>query len=155
MRATLARIIERCASAQNAQAVSEHLLDIMTPSQRDAARAAVAKLRTWDLITLRGGRVLQGDLLWLRQGQETIGASQFQRDRVMSLRWRRGCRDLWSVLVPNGVRGRTHGALVGRQGSWWQPSMPIDVDDCLYFHEVGETRPSVIALTSVERIQIG
>jgi Nuclease-related domain len=155
MRATLGRIIERCASAQNAQAVSEHLLDMMAPSQRDAACAAVAKLRTWDLVTLRGGRVLQGDLLWLRQGQGTIGASQFERDRVMSLRWRRGCSDLWSVLMPSGVRGRTYGALIGRQSSWWQPSTPIDVDDCLCFHEVGEVKPSVIALTSVERIQIG
>lgn len=41
------------------------------------AARAIGELRTWDRVTLRGGRLLQGDVLWMRVFGNQAPAAMF------------------------------------------------------------------------------
>jgi hypothetical protein len=151
----LSKILERCVGDDDAKLWAEHVLDMIAPSQQQATCAALATLRTWDFITLRGGRVLQGDLLWVRIADETFDASMLARDSEMNLRWRRSLTGLCFVLLTEGPVGRTILSGADEAGVGWRASVDLDVSDCLYFHEVGRSRPSVIFLNGIDRIQVG
>ena len=152
---TLARIIERCAGSDGAQVWAEHVLDIITPGQKQAVCAALSRLRTWDTLTLRGGRVLQGDLYWLRVGDETFDAASLAPATTVDLCWRRDIWGLVPILLADGAFGRMGDALLADSAGGRRGERVLDVDDCLYFHEVGQPQPSVITLSAVDRIQVG
>jgi len=147
---TLNRIIQRCVGADGAKLWAEHLLDVITPGQQRAACAALAELRTWDTLTLSGGRVLQGDLHSLRIGDRTLHAADLSRGSELALHWRRDVWGLCLILASRGAPGRAVGTVCARRGT-----VPLDISDCAHFHEVGQTRPSVIALSAVNHIRIG
>jgi hypothetical protein len=151
----LSKIIERCVGNDGARLWAEHVLDVISPGQQQATCAALSKLRTWDLLTLKGGRVLQGDLLWLRIGDETLDASIMARDSEMELRWRRTLTGLCFMLLTEGAVGRTSLSMSDDAGKCRLETVDLDTTDCLYFHEVGRPRPSVIAFSSIDRIRIG
>ena len=75
-----------------------------------------------------------------------IGAEVFESEAVHELRWRRGVLGVLS-LMGWGPFGHIH----DRQAGW----RPVDVNDCVYFHEAGQAQPAVIALRDVDRIEIG
>jgi len=152
---TLGRIIERCVGDDGARLWAEHVLDIITPTQKQAACDALSRLRTWDMLTLRGGRVVQGDLLWLRVGDKVIKADMLARESRTDLRWRRDLSGLLAILLADGAVGRTGGSHFACMGGERHGAQVLGVDDCLFFHEVGQPKPSVIALTAVDCIHTG
>jgi len=68
----LAALIERCASHPASAKLTDGLFDILPPRLTAAAVAVIARLRTWDVLRLYGGRELIGDLLWLQFDGERI-----------------------------------------------------------------------------------
>lgn len=150
---TLTRVLERCVGNEGARLCAEHLLDVITPRQKQAVCAALAQLRTWDTVTLRGGRILQGDVLCLRIAGQAVSASLLARDSATELRWRRGAWGLCVMLATGAPPGRAVGS--GIASAERPEPVALDVDDWLCFHEVGQERPSFIALSSVDHIRIG
>ncbi|MGE4088362.1 MAG: nuclease-related domain-containing protein [Immundisolibacter sp.] len=141
----LAKLIERCAAPSTAGKLTEGLFEMMTPDTTVRIAEAVGRLRTWDVVRLHGGRELIGDLLWLRIGGRRIDA--LPAGRMAKLHWWRG--KLWGLVPLAGLApfGRLRGNLL--------PTASIGVDDCIYFHEAGRSRPSVIALPHVDELRTG
>lgn len=154
-RVMAARLVEKLASAEAATALNQNLLDIIPPSLGKAAATAIAELRTWDRITLRGGRVLQGDVLWLRMHGTHCPAEVMNRGGAVSFYWRRDLVGgfLWVVL--DGYPGYMQGTIFGDQHRIPRRILPVDLDACAYFHEAGAPNPSIVALTHVERVELG
>ena len=154
-RVMAARVVEKLAGVEAASGVNQTLLDIIPPSEGKAAAAAIAELRTWDRIALRGGRVLQGDVLWLRIHGTHCPAEAMDRGGIGSFYWRRDRLGgiLWVVM--NGYPGYMEGTIFGDQHRIPRRILPVDLDACAYFHEVGAPKPSIVALTNVERVEVG
>lgn len=153
--AALARLIQRCYKQENAVLLADEMLDVMTPAQQQSARAAIARLRTWDCLTLRGGRVLRGDLLWIRLGDQQLQGSSLEPGSELALRW---CRDSmgWVTVVLAGMApGRASGNLLNAHFLTKLGSAGVDQNDCVFFHEVGQAQPYSIALHCVDHIRIG
>ena len=99
------------------------------------------------MLRLHGGRELIGDLLWLQFDGERIEAGDLPVDSAAALHWR---RSRWLSLLPLlgfCAFGRIKGPLVAPRN--------LRSHDCVYFHEVGQARPSVISLVSVDAIRTG
>lgn len=150
-----ARLIERLVSAESAAALHQDLLDVIPPSQVKAAAQAIAELRTWDRITLHGGRMLQGDLLWMRMIGTHCPAEVMNRGGAVELNWRRDLLGGFLWVVMDGWPGYMQGTIFGDQHRIPRRALPVDQDACVYFHEAGMPKPSIIALTSVERMELG
>jgi len=141
----LAKLIERCAKPATAAKLTEGLLEMMTPATTTRIAEVVGQLRTWDVVRLRGGRELIGDLIWVRVDGRRIGV--LPACRKASLHWWRG--KLWGLVPLLGLApfGRMRGDLL--------PTTSVRMDDCVYFHEAGQIRPSVIALPHVDELRTG
>lgn len=150
-----AKLVEKLASAEAAKALHRDLLNVISPAQVKAAAQAIAELRTWDRITLRGGRELQGDLLWLRMIGTHCPAEVMNRGGAAELYWRHDLIGGFLWVVMDGWPGYMQGTIFGDQHRIPRRALPVDQDACLYFHEAGEPKPSIIALTSVERVELG
>lgn len=150
-----AKLVEKLVSAEAAKALHLDLLNVIPPAQVKAAAQAIAELRTWDRITLRGGRTLQGDLLWLRMIGTHCPAEVMNRGGAAELYWRRDLIGGFLWVVMDGWPGYMQGTIFGDQHRIPRRALPVDQDACLYFHEAGEPKPSIIALTSVERVELG
>jgi hypothetical protein len=139
-------LIQLCAEADEASKLSDGLFDIMSPGTVSRVRAAVDELQTWDRLQLLGGREVIGDLLWLDVAENRLPAEVLESRSEINMAWQRG---VFSFLPLFGVGpfGRLSGAGLS--------SRDLNVNDVVYFHEAGETRPAVIALRNVERIRIG
>jgi len=143
----LAALIERCASSEAATKLADGLFDLLPPKLTAAAASAIARLRGWDVLRLHGGRELIGDLLWLQFDGARVEAGDLPVDSAAALHWR---RSRWLSLLPLlgfGAFGRINGPLVEPRN--------LRSHDCVYFHEVGQARPSVISLVSVDAIRTG
>lgn len=143
----LAALIERCASGEAATKLADGLFDLLPPKLTAAAASAISRLRGWDVLRLHGGRELIGDLLWLQFDGERIDAGSLPVDSTATLCWR---RSRWLSLLPLfgfGAFGRIKGPLAEPRN--------LRSHDCVYFHEVGQARPSVISLVSVDAIRTG
>lgn len=150
-----AKLVDKLVANEAAAAVQRDLLDVIPPAQIKAAAQAIEELRTWDLVTLRGGRVLQGDVLWLRiigcqastwtlnPGGE--GHFVWRRDLIGGLQW----------VVWNESPGYVQGTLFKNQHLAPRRMVPLNSDACICFHEAGNPKPSIIALTHVERVRNG
>lgn len=141
----LARLIERCAKPATAGKLTDGLLEMMTPTTTAKIAEVVGRLRTWDVVRVHGGRELIGDLLWVRAGGRRTDA--LAAGRTASLRWWRG--KLWGLVPLVGL------APFGRLGGNLLPTTAVGMDDCVYFHEAGRPRPSVIALPHVDELRTG
>lgn len=141
----LAKLIERCARPSTASKLTEGLLEMMTPATTAKIAEIVGQLRTWDVVRLHGGRELIGDLLWVRAGGRRIDTLAAGRKAL--LHWWRG--KLWGLVPLVGL------APFGRLGGDLLPTTALGMDDCVYFHEPGRPRPSVIALPHVDELRIG
>jgi hypothetical protein len=141
----LARLIERCAKPETASKLTDGLLEMMTPATTAKIAEVVGRLRTWDVVRLHGGRELIGDLLWVRAGGRRTDA--LAAGRTASLHWWRG--KLWGLVPLIGL------APFGRLGGNLLPTTAVGMDDCVYFHEAGRPRPSVIALPHVDELRTG
>jgi hypothetical protein len=150
-----AKLIDWAASEEMATALHDKLLDVIPPMRLKAAAEAVSSLRTWDLLTLRGGRVLQGDLLWLRAGERTFDQRTFEPGGDVRLRWRRDDLGLVSWVLFGAWPGEMDGVLFKRMGSLPDKRIPLRIEDCVGFHEVGLPVPSTIHLSDIERIRLG
>ena len=141
----LAKLIERCAKPETASKLTDGLLEMMTPATTAKIAEVVGRLRTWDVVRLHGGRELIGDLLWVRAGGRRTDA--LAAGRTASLHWWRG--KLWGLVPLVGLApfGRMRGDLL--------PTSAVRMDDCVYFHEVGRPRPSVLALPHVDELRTG
>lgn len=141
----LAKLIERCAKPATASKLTDGLLEMMTPATTTKIAEVVGQLRTWDVVRLHGGRELIGDLLWVRAGGRRIDA--LAAGRKASLHWWRG--KLWGLVPLVGLApfGRLRGDLL--------LTTAVGMDDCVYFHEAGRIRPSVIALPHVDELRTG
>ena len=142
-----ARIIEFFATRDEARVLVDGSLDMMTPGMFKAAKATIEALRTWDKVTLHGGRQLGGDLLWLQLGSQRLRPVGWPRDFEIAMNWKR--HRLKSLLAyvlrqPLGRAGR--GPIAGRA---------LSPHDHLLFHEAGQRKPSVIALRDVEWLTMG
>ena len=151
----LAKVLEHIVGADAAAQLNDSLLQVITPVQVRVAAIAVHKLRSWDRLTLRGGRVLQGDVIWLRLCGVQIPASALTQGGEAELTWRRDLLGLCSWVMFAGETGRLKGNLVSDQHLLPRKTLALDPQDCVYFHEVGNDAPSIIALFHVERVQMG
>ena len=88
---------------------------------------------------------LIGDLLWVRAGGRRTDA--LAAGRTASLHWWRG--KLWGLVPLVGLTP------FGRLGGDLLPTTAVGMDDCVYFHEAGRPRPSVIALPHVDELRTG
>lgn len=143
----LAGVIEYFARADDARKLADGMFNILPPGLVREARAAVSDLRTWDRITLHGGRCLIGDLLWIQLGDERVAAERWASGLTIKTCWRRN-------LLPSLFPLMGYGPF-GSLKSQAFTSRPIGVYDCLYFHEAGQQRPSIIALRDIDLIQVG
>lgn len=143
----LEALIERCAAEPASAKLADGLFDILPPRLTAAAAAVIARLRTWDVLRLHGGRELIGDLLWLQFDGERIDGAQLPSGGVASLHWRRHRKTSLLPLAGIGPFGRIKGKLI--------PSRTLRVHDCVYFHEAGQARPAVVSLASVDEIRMG
>jgi hypothetical protein len=151
----LAKVLERIVNADEAVQLNDSLLKAITPAQLKAAAEAVQRLRTWDRLTLRGGRVLQGDVVWLRLCGTQIPASALTPGGEARLTRRRDLLGLCSWVIMGGCAGTLKGNLISDQHLLPRKALALDPQDCIYFHEVGLDAPSVIGLGHVERVQMG
>lgn len=140
-----ARLIERCTKPSTAERLTDGLYEMLTPGFTAAVAEAVRQLRTWDVVRLHGGRELIGDLLWVRIAGQRIDALAARR--TARLRWWRG--KVWAMVPLAGLTpfGQVRGDLL--------PGRALGVDDCIYFHEAGQPRPSVISLRYVDELRTG
>jgi Nuclease-related domain len=151
----LAGLIQRFAKEEDAKLLTHEMLDVMTPAQKEAARTAISQLRTWDCLQLRGGRVLRGDLLWLRIGDQRLAATEFEPGAELAMRWCRDDTGWITVMLAGMAPGRAFGsALKGRIATRFG-SVGVHVDDCVYFHEVGQAQPQAIALHAIDQVRVG
>lgn len=141
----LAKLIERCAKPATASKLTDGLLEMMTPATTAKIAEVIGRLRTWDVVRLHGGRELIGDLLWVRAGGRRTDA--LAAGHTASLHWWRG--KLWGLVPLVGL------TTFGRLGGNLLPTTAVGMDDCVYFHEVGRPRPSVIALPHVDELRTG
>lgn len=151
----LAKVLERIVKAEEAVQLNDSLLKVITPAQLKAAAEAVQRLRTWDRLILRGGRVLHGDVVWLRLCGTQIPASALTPGGEARLNWRRDLLGLCSWVMMGGCAGTLKGNLIGDQHRLPGQALALDPHDCIYFHEVGLDAPSVIGLGHVERVHMG
>ena len=154
-RRAAARVAQWLASAETSAALAQHLLQMIPPADVKAAAEAIGALRTWDRLTLRGGRELQGDIVWLRITGQQVPAQALKPGGAAVLHWRRGLIGGLRWVVMNQRPGCMAGDLF-----WDQHRVPgrrvwLDTEDCVYFHEPGKSKPGIIALNHVERVQIG
>jgi hypothetical protein len=155
VRRAVARVAQWLASAETSAALARHLLQVIPPADVKAAADAIRALRTWDRLTLRGGRELQGDIEWLRVTGQQVPAQALKPGGAAVLQWRRGLIGGVRWVVTNQRPGMMVGDLF-----WDQHRVPgrrvwLDTEDCVYFHEPGKSKPGIIALNHVERVQIG
>lgn len=99
--------------------------------------------------------MLQGDVLWLRMHGTHCPAEVMNRGGAVSFYWRRDLVGgfLWVVL--DGYPGYMQGTIFGDQHRIPRRILPVDLDACAYFHEAGAPNPSIVALTHVERVELG
>jgi hypothetical protein len=148
-------VVQWLAGAETSAALAQHLLQVIPPADVKAAADTIGALRTWDRLTLRGGRELQGDIVWLRVTGKQVPAQALKPGGAATLHWRRGLFGGLQWVVMNQRPGRMTGDLF-----WDQHRVPgrrvwLDTEDCVYFHEPGLPKPGIIALSHVDRIQIG
>jgi hypothetical protein len=154
-RRAAARVAQWLASAETSFALARHLLQVIPPADVKAAAETIGALRTWDRLTLRGGRELQGDIVWLRVAGKQVPAQALKPGGAAVLHWRRGLIGGVQWVVMNQRAGMMIGDLF-----WDQHRVPgrrvwLDTEDCVYFHEPGKSKPGIIALNQAERVQIG
>lgn len=150
-----AKVLQWVAQADVASTLTEALLQVISPAQVKAAADAIGALRTWDRLTLHGGRVMQGDVIWLRLSGQHIAASALNPGGVAELKRRRDWPGFLTwVVLPKGA-GTLEGYVVSGQHRLPGRKLPLDPDDCIYFHEPGNKSPGIIALRHVERMQLG
>ncbi len=154
-RRAAARVAQWLANSETSAALAQHLLQVIPPSDVKAAAEVIGALRTWDRLTLRGGRELQGDILWLRVTGKQVPAQALKPGGAADLHWRRGLIGGVEWVVMNQRPGSMTGDLF-----WDQHRVPgrrvwLDTEDCVCFHEPGRPKPGIIALNHVERIQVG
>jgi hypothetical protein len=142
-------------SAEAAASVHQHALEVIPPARLAAAADAVGQLRTWDRLTLRGGRILVGDLVWVRTGGVQVTSSSLNAEGEASVYWRTGYLDWLGWVRRGGAPGQMIGTLLCNQDKVEGRSVPLYDHDCIYFHEPGRREPSIIALSHVQRIQLG
>lgn len=150
-----ARLVQLLTDAETNATLAENLLKVIPPVQVAAASEAIKNLRSWDRLTLRGGRELQGDIIWLRVIGSKAPAAALKPGGAATLEWRRGVIGGIQWVVRNRRAGTLRGDIFWDQHLVPGRKLPLDADDCVYFHEPGEPRPSIIALSHVERVQIG
>jgi hypothetical protein len=150
-----ARLVQLLADAETSANLAENLLKVIPPAEVSAAAAAINSLRTWDRLMLRGGRELQGDIIWLRLSGHQAHAAALKPGGAASLEWRRGVIGGFQWVLRNLGAGTMRGDIFWDQHLVPGRRVPLDADDCVYFHEPGEPKPSIIALSHVERMQIG
>lgn len=150
-----ARLVQLLTDAETNATLAENLLKVIPPAEVDAATAAIKGLRTWDRLTLRGGRELLGDIIWLRLTGNQAPAAALKPGGAAWLEWRRGLLGGFHWVVRNRGAGNLRGDIFWDQHRVPDRRVPMDADDCVYFHEPGEPKPSIIALSHVERVQIG
>jgi hypothetical protein len=150
-----ARLVQLLTDAETSAALAENLLKVIPPAEVAAATEAIKDLRSWDRLTLRGGRELQGDILWLRVIGQKAPAAALKPGGAATLEWRRGVFGGIQWVLRNRRAGTLRGDIFWDQHLVPGRRLPLDADDCVYFHEPGEARPSIIALSHVERVQIG
>lgn len=154
-RRAAARVVQWLVDAETTVALAQHLLQVIPPADMKAAAAAIGALRSWDRLTLRGGRELQGDIVWLRVTGTQVLAGALQPGGAASLHWRRSSIGGLQWVVMNQRPGSVTGDLFRDQDRLPGRRLWLDTEDCVYFHEPGTPKPGVIALSHVERIQIG
>lgn len=150
-----ARLVQLLTDAETNATLAENLLKVIPPTEVAAATAAIKGLRTWDRLTLRGGRELQGDIIWLRLTGNQAPAAALKPGGAASLEWRRGAIGGIQWVLRNRGAGNLRGDIFWDQHLVPGRRVPLDAHDCVYFHEPGEPKPSIIALSHVERLQIG
>lgn len=123
----------------------------MPPTQTKAAAQAIEELRTWDMVTLRGGTMLQGDILWLRIIGTQACPLTLKPGGDARFTWRRDLIGGFSWVVWNEYPGYVAGSLFHNQ----RCKILLNHDACIYFHEAGNPKPSFITLPHVERVQVG
>ena len=154
-RRAAARIVQWLVDAETTATLAQHLLQVIPPVGVKAAADAIGALRSWDRLALRGGRELQGDIVWLRVAGTQVPAGDLQPGGASTLHWGRswigGLRWVMLNTPPGSMRGdlfRDQHRVPGRR-------VCLKPEDCVYFHEPGTPKPDVIALSHVERIQLG
>ena len=84
----------------------------------------------------------------LQQQVAALLAGARERDaQLAALHWWRG--KLWGLVPLVGLTP------FGRLGGDLLPTTAVGMDDCVYFHEAGRPRPSVIALPHVDELRTG
>lgn len=150
-----ARLVQLLTDAETSATLAENLLRVIPPSEVTTAAQAIQALRSWDRLTLRGGRELQGDIIWMRVIGSKAPAAALKPGGAATLEWRRGLLGGIQWVLRNRPAGTLRGDIFWDQHLIPGRRLPLDADDCVYFHEPGEPRPSIIALSHVERVQIG
>lgn len=142
-------LIEACLNSERSKEVLIKHFGSLSSAAYDNAAKYLEELRTWDLVKLHGGRILQGDALEMWAGADTITMNIFKPDTKIKVGWVRGF--LLSAIRIIGL-GMSPGWLKTDYGI----SMPLYPERSnLLFHVVGQKQPASIPLQSIDWIRRG
>ncbi|MBF6057020.1 MULTISPECIES: nuclease-related domain-containing protein [Thiomicrorhabdus] len=141
-------VIESCTSSETGSILLDGLFKAMPRKQLKRTIEALGSLRTWDLIGLHGGKILQGDARRISIGGQRFELEPLQRDEKIELRWKRGkLSSLFSSCVMNFAFGKTK---LQKRSYRLNP-----LEDHILFHKAGNPQISQIDLKQIEWIKRG
>ncbi|BBP46085.1 hypothetical protein THMIRHAS_14580 [Thiosulfatimonas sediminis] len=141
-------VIESCTSSEAGSIILDGLFKAMQRKQLKLAVQALGELRSWDLIGLHGGKILQGDARKLYIGSHIIDPEPLERESFITLKWRRQkVSALLKSYLLNMALGKTK---IGKQRYVLNP-----IEDNLKFHKAGQAEISRIPLKEIEWIKRG
>lgn len=141
-------VIESCTSAEAGSIILDGLFKAMPRKQLKLAVEALSELRSWDLIGLHGGKILQGDARKIYISSQIIDPDPFPQGETITLKWRRGkVKSLLQSYILNFSLGKTR---IKKQRF---PLNPLE--DNIKFHKAGHAEISKIPLKEIDWIKRG
>lgn len=141
-------VIESCTSAEAGSIILDGLFKAMTRKQVKATAKSLSELRSWDLVGLYGGKILQGDARKLCIGRHIIDPAPLPQEATINLFWRRNkVGSLLKSYLLNFSLGKTK---IQKQRFVLNP-----IEDYIRFHKAGHPDISNIPLKQIEWIKRG
>ncbi|MCF7699214.1 nuclease-related domain-containing protein [Loktanella sp. M215] len=140
-------VLELCLEREAGQIAADGFFSAIPTHDFDAATHAVSHLETFDKLELYGGRVLSGDLRYLRANGQSFSLKELASGRTIAVKCKRNKLFLFFA------------ALLGSSPliSLSEPyeSIPISSRDSVLFHAAGQKQPESIELSRIVRMVRG
>jgi hypothetical protein len=140
-------IMDYCRAQEKSDPLLSGLLETETRRLFPRIVGEIHQLRTWDRIFQYGQPSLKGDVKQLKIGNDVLLPDDLPPGLNLDVRW---TSDESERLLKD-LLGLKPGMLVFAE----HVKYPINIDDTILFHKVGQREPSLIPLTKVKKILIG